>query len=90
MITYYLDNTTTRCIRGSSAGSITAITRSSTTTSGTAVAVDAINLQLTYDINNGVGNPGGVEMTATDIGTGGACSPIACAADADSEGQPDD
>ena len=42
------------------------------------MAVDVINLQLTYDINNGVGNPGGVEMTAADLGTGGACSPIAC------------
>ncbi len=42
------------------------------------MAVDAFNLQLTYDINNGSGNPGGVEMTAADQAPGGACGATAC------------
>ena len=48
-------------------------------TLGTAVAVDTIDLQFTYDISNGSGNPGGVEMNADDLTTTGACSPAACA-----------
>lgn len=47
---------------------------------GTAVALDVENLQFTYDISNGTNNPGNVEMTATDLGIGGACAPAACAA----------
>ena len=54
------------------------------------MAIDAIDLQFAYDISNGAGNPGDVEMTAADLGTGGACTPNACCADADSEGQRDD
>jgi hypothetical protein len=36
-------------------------------------------LQFTYDLSNGTGNPGGVEMNGSDQGTGGSCSPAACA-----------
>jgi hypothetical protein len=79
MITYYLDGTTTpthpRLVRRVNNGSPTTFSN----TSGTAMAMDAINLQITYDISNGTGNPGGVEMTAADLGTGGACNPNACA-----------
>ncbi len=47
---------------------------------GTAVALDTFDLQFTYDISNGDGNPGNVEMNASDLGVGGACAPSACAA----------
>ena len=46
---------------------------------GTAVATDAVDLQFTFDISNGAGNPGGVEMSGLDMSTGGSCSPVACA-----------
>ena len=36
-------------------------------TSGTAVALDATDLQFAYDINNGSGNPGDVEMVDGDL-----------------------
>jgi type II secretory pathway pseudopilin PulG len=48
-------------------------------TLGTAVAIDAVDLQFTYDISNGQGNPGGVEMNGDDMNTtGGGCDPLAC------------
>lgn len=47
-------------------------------TLGTAVAFDIPDLQLTYDINNGLGNPGAVEMLAADLDGSGACSPNKC------------
>ena len=34
---------------------------------GTAVALDAVDLQFAYDISNGTGNPGDVEMVAADL-----------------------
>lgn len=78
MITYYLDNVTDpmhpQLVRRINNGDWDTFDN----TKGTAVAVDAFNLQFTYDINNGAGNPGGVEMTAADLGTGGACNPNAC------------
>ena len=40
--------------------------------------MDIVNLQLTYDISNGTGNPGNVEMVAADLATSGACAPNAC------------
>ena len=43
------------------------------------MAIDAVDLQFTYDISNGAGNPGGVEMAADDLSTSGACAPAACA-----------
>lgn len=79
MISYYLDNITDpahpRLVRRINNGNATTFNN----TLGTAVVIDAVDLQFTYDISNGVGNPGGVEMNATDLGTGGACSPSACA-----------
>ncbi len=77
MISYYLEATDPLAPEAGPARQ----QRSSTTfdnTLGTAVAVDATNLQLAYDINNGAGNPGDVEMVAADLTTGGACTPRAC------------
>lgn len=48
-------------------------------TLGTAVALDLVDLQFAYDISNGAGNPGNVEMTVNDMAGTGACSPLACA-----------
>lgn len=79
MITYYLDNTTVpthpRLVRRVNNGSPTTFDNNS----GTAMAMDAVNLQFTYDISNGTGNPGGVEMTTADVGGAGACTPNPCA-----------
>ena len=79
MITYYLDNVADplhpRLVRRINNGDPTTFDN----TLGTAVALDAVDLQFSYDISNGSGNPGGVEMDAADMGTGGACSPVACA-----------
>ena len=82
MITYYLDNVADplhpRLVRRVNNGSNPGDEITFDNTLGTAVAVDAFNLQFTYDINNGAGNPGGVQMIAADLGAGGACAPIAC------------
>ena len=79
MITYYLDNDTDpehpRLVRRVNNGDPGTFDN----TLGTAVAIDAVDLQFTYDISNGTGNPGGVEMNGDDLSTGGACSPAACA-----------
>ena len=78
MVTYYLDATTVadhpRLVRRANNGSPTTFDN----TSGTAVGMDIVNLQLTYDISNGTGNPGNVEMVAADLTTSGACAPNAC------------
>jgi hypothetical protein len=80
MITYYLDAKIDpkhpRLVRRINNGDPLAFDN----TSGTAVALDMENLQFTFDISNGVNNPGNVEMTAADQGLGGACAPSACAA----------
>lgn len=80
MITYYIDATTDprhpRLVRRINNGTPTGFNN----TLGTAVAMDIENLQLSYDISNGTNNPGNVKMIATDLGTGGACAPLACAA----------
>jgi prepilin-type N-terminal cleavage/methylation domain-containing protein len=49
---------------------------------GTAVAFDVENLQITYDLVDGVTNPSGIKMNAADLaGTaGGACAPLPCSA----------
>lgn len=79
MITYYVDNVSNpahpRLVRRVNNGSATTFDN----TLGTAVAMEAVDLQLTFDISNGTGNPGNVEMTAADKGTSGRCSPAACA-----------
>jgi hypothetical protein len=78
LITYYLDNTTDplhpRLVRRINNGDPFVFSN----TSGTAVAVDVFNMQVTYDIRNGVGNPSGVEMNAADLAGGGACTPDPC------------
>ncbi len=45
---------------------------------GTSVGNDLVDLQFTYDISNGTGNPGGVQMVALDLTAGGACAPNPC------------
>jgi hypothetical protein len=80
MITYYLDGTIDpnhpRLIRRVNNGHPLNFDN----TSGTAVALDIENLQLTYDISNGTGNPGGVEMTDAHQTVVGVCTPTPCAA----------
>lgn len=79
MITYYIDSTTDpehpRLVRRVNNGDPGTFDNNL----GTAVAIDAVNLQFSYDISNGTTNPGGVEMNADDLSTIGACSPAACA-----------
>jgi prepilin-type N-terminal cleavage/methylation domain-containing protein len=47
-------------------------------TPGTAVALDIENMQITYDIADGVTNPANVRMTDADLDGTGACAPRAC------------
>ena len=47
-------------------------------TLGTIVAFDVENLQITYDIADGVTNPANVRMTEADMNGSGACAPRAC------------
>ena len=44
---------------------------------GTAVALDIENMQITYDIADGVTNPANVRMTDADLDGTGACAPRA-------------
>jgi hypothetical protein len=78
MVTYYIDATIDpghpRLVRRINNGDPMEFDNES----GTTVALDIENLQLTYDISNGTNNPGNVEMTLTDQSGGGACSPNAC------------
>jgi hypothetical protein len=80
MISYYVDGETDpkhpRLVRRVNNGHPTSFDNNS----GTAVALDIENFQLTYDISNGTGNPGGVEMTDPDQTIVGTCSPAPCAA----------
>lgn len=79
LITYYLDATTDaahpRLVRRVNNGHPTSFDN----TLGTAVAIDVRNLQFSYDVSNGTGNPGNVEMVAADMVAGGACGAAACA-----------
>jgi prepilin-type N-terminal cleavage/methylation domain-containing protein len=47
-------------------------------TLGTVVAFDIENMQITYDIADGVTNPANVRMTDADLNGTGACAPRAC------------
>jgi hypothetical protein len=47
-------------------------------TLGTVVAFDIENLQITYDIADGVTNPANVRMTDADLNGTGACAPRVC------------
>jgi hypothetical protein len=78
MITFYLDDTTTpgrpRLVRRINNGHPTTFSNML----GTAVALDIENLQFSYDINDGAGNPSNVQFTAADLDGSGACAPDAC------------
>jgi prepilin-type N-terminal cleavage/methylation domain-containing protein len=78
MITYYLDTTTDparpRLVRRINNGSATTYNNSG----GTALAFDIENLQISYDLVDGVSNPSEVRFTAADLAGTGACSPNAC------------
>lgn len=79
MITYYIDSTTDpnhpRLVRRINNGHPTTFDN----TLGTAVAMDIDNLSFSYDISNGLNNPGAVRMVDADLTTSGACNPVACA-----------
>jgi type II secretory pathway pseudopilin PulG len=78
MITYYLDNTTSpgrpRLTRRVNNGHETSFDNNL----GTAVALDVEYLKFTYDLNDGVTNPGGVRFLPVDLTTSGACAPDDC------------
>ena len=66
MISYYIDNTDTahpRLVRRINNGSPTSFDN----TSGTTVAFDIDNLQISYDIADGVTNPANVRFMAADF-----------------------
>jgi hypothetical protein len=79
MISYYLDSVTDpdhpRLIRRVNNGDPGTFDNNL----GTAVAIDAVDLQFTYDISNGISNPGGVQMSPDDMNGTGECNPVACA-----------
>lgn len=81
MITYYIDATTIpdhpRLVRRINNGDAEEFDNAE---EGTAVASDVVDLQFTFDISNGSGNPGAVAMTAADMtaGVGSRCNPDAC------------
>ena len=83
LVSYYIDNITTpgrpRLVRRINNGSGSA-SATYNNLLGTAVAFDVENLQISYDLVDGVGNPSGVKFTAADLAgsTGGACLPSAC------------
>ena len=78
MITYYIDNVTDpnrpRLVRRINNGSATTYDN----TSGTALAFDVDNLQISYDLVDGVTNPAEVKFTADDSNGTGRCSPNPC------------
>jgi type II secretory pathway pseudopilin PulG len=78
MVSYYLDTTTDpnrpRLVRRINNGSATTYDN----TSGTVVAFDVENLQISYDLVDGVTNPANVKFNAADLAGTGACSPNPC------------
>ena len=54
---------------------------------GRTVAFAIENLQLTYDMVDGVTNPSNVRMVAADLTAAGACAPQPVLAEPDSQGQ---
>jgi prepilin-type N-terminal cleavage/methylation domain-containing protein len=78
MTSYYLDNVTDprrpRLVRRLNNGDPLIFDN----TLGTAVAFDIENMQITYDIADGVTNPANVRMTDADLEGTGACAPRAC------------
>jgi prepilin-type N-terminal cleavage/methylation domain-containing protein len=78
MISYYLDNTidvtTPRLMRHMNWGNpAVALNQRARTV---AFAID--NLQISYDMVDGVDNPANVRMVAADLTTSGACNPTVC------------
>src|SRR5581483_10136898 len=67
MITYYIDATISparpRLVRRMNNGNATTFNNAL----GTVVAFDIENLQISYDIADGVSNPSNVKMTADDL-----------------------
>ena len=78
MISYYLDVTTDplrpRLIRRSNNGHPTDFDNSL----GVVVAFDVENLQISYDLADGVANPTNVRMDDADLDGTGACAPRVC------------
>jgi len=78
MTSYYLDNVTDprrpRLVRRLNNGDPLIFDN----TLGTAVAFDIENMQITYDIADGVTNPANVRMNDADLDGTGACAPRAC------------
>jgi hypothetical protein len=77
MVTYYLDTTVAahpRLVRRINNGG--AVTFDNTL--GTTVAFDVENLQITYDLADGAGNPSNVRFVAADYTAAGACNPNPC------------
>jgi prepilin-type N-terminal cleavage/methylation domain-containing protein len=78
MTSYYIDNVTNprrpRLVRRMNNGDPLIFDNDL----GTAVALDIENMQLTYDIADGVTNPANVRMNDADLDGTGACAPRAC------------
>jgi prepilin-type N-terminal cleavage/methylation domain-containing protein len=78
MISYYIDNVTDplrpRLVRRMNNGHETNFDN----TLGTAVAFDVENLQITYDLADGVTNPANVRMVKADLDGTGVCLPNPC------------
>jgi type II secretory pathway pseudopilin PulG len=78
MVSYYLDAVTTpgrpRLVRRMNNGDPMTFDNNL----GNVVAFDVENLQITYDLADGVTNPSGVRMTASDQAGTGACAPNPC------------
>jgi hypothetical protein len=87
MISYYIDATnltgapaSPRLVRRMNNGVGTTAATTFNNKLGSTVAFDVDNLQITYDLNDGVNNPSNVRMIAADLTTTGACAPAACSA----------
>jgi len=87
MISYYIDATTLtgapappRLVRRMNNGAGTTASTVFNNKNGNTVAFDVDNLQITYDLNDGVNNPSNVRMVAADLAGTGACSPNPCTA----------
>lgn len=70
MISYYIDATTDP--------QRPRLVRRINNMPGTAVAFDVENLQITYDLVDGVTNPANVRMVAADLNGTGRCAPNKC------------
>lgn len=83
LVSYYIDNVTTptrpRLVRRINNGSCATCSTAYNNLAGTAVAFDVENLQISYDLVDGVTNPSGIKMSAADMAPGGSCGAlIAC------------